>query len=357
MTLARQMEALRSSVALTPLAHVAALRLLSEDAFSLLELLSTRPLFLRESQMCHTLFLNEDASIFADAYIASGEDGYYILAEGPGEEKLLAYIKRVIQERMPSSNITLEALSSTHELWGINGPFAWELTSSVLGPPVLGMPYLTLLHTGETICFRGGKTGEYGYDLLIPKGEAASLKARLEEAGKALDLIEISLEALDRGALENWHFCIRTLRRSRWADPLTPLELQLQWRVGYDRDFVGASALRARREEGAKVRATCFCAADEVAPGQSVWLGQEEIGEVLSAGWSFARGEWVGAVLLKNQLAHPGVSAEVETPKGRVQLTTKTAPLLNNLSLHLDPHRHSYQTRATEVFPPLVVVR
>jgi glycine cleavage system aminomethyltransferase T len=350
MKLSNELEVLRSSVGLTRMGHVAVVRIVGDDAFALLDMLSPRALFLRESQVRHTLLLHEDASIFADVYMAYGEDGHYLFAEGCSEEELLNHLHRCIEQKQLKS-LMLQGLSSTYELWDLNGPFAWELAAAVLGAPVLGMPFLTLLHAGEIICLRGGKTGEFGYSLLAPKGDG--LQAKIEEAGPAFGLQTVSLAALDRCSLENWHFCIRSLRKTRW-DPLTPLELQLQWRVSYERDFIGSSALRARRERGIEVRATCFCTDAEVSAGQSLWLGNELVGEVLSAGWSHARSEWVGSALLQLAVAHPGVSLKVLTPNGET-ITTKSTPLLNNLSLYVDPHRHSFQTKGNESFPPLVI--
>ena len=75
----------------------------------------------------------------------------------------------------------MTSLQASHELWGLNGPYAWELASALLGPAVLGMTYLSLLRgpapggDDEVICFRAGKTGEYGYDLLVPRRGRGSL--------------------------------------------------------------------------------------------------------------------------------------------------------------------------------------
>src|SRR6185295_17212971 len=96
-----------------------------------------------------------------------------------------------------------------------------------------------------------------------------AIEARLGEVGAPLDLARVSLEALDVCALESWHFSMRTIEG--WTSPLTPIELQLQWRVGYARAFVGAEALRAHRLS-AKVRATCFLTAEPIAPGTRVLL-------------------------------------------------------------------------------------
>jgi len=355
-TLQAEIETLRGAAGLTRLDHVAGLRIEGKDAFAILDLLSTRPLFLREGQIGHSLFLREDAGLFADAFVCFGEDAFYVLCEGPSQSELLAYVQAERARRLPGADASVEGLSEGFELLGVNGPYAWEVVAELLGPSVLGMPYLTLMHVEAGLCLRAGKTGEYGYDLLVRRQEAAALGARLREVGEPLGLREVSLAALDQCGLENWHFSMRTLRETRFAVPLTPFELQLQWRVGYDREFVGAAALRARRVQPGAMRATSFRAAAEVAAGDLVRLGQDTVGELLAAGYSCTRGEWVGMALLPRALAHPRIAVLAVARADRlVPIETMAPPLINNLSLHVDPHRHSYRTREKERFPELVV--
>ena len=76
------------------------------------------------------------------------------------------------------------------------------------------------------------------------RGRLRRFTASSSRFGAAFDSALVSREALDVCALENWHFSMRTLRETALASPLTPIELQLQWRVVYARDFVGATALR-----------------------------------------------------------------------------------------------------------------
>jgi aminomethyltransferase len=352
---AEDLRAMRESVVLADLDHVVVLQVTGEGAFALLDRVSTAPLFLREGEMRHTLFLTEEGRPFADVFIASDENGFFVFAEGPPEDALLAYLER--HRPVGAAPVTVTPLGSSHQLLSLSGPYAWELAAAALGPSVLGMTFLTLLRPPDqdVICFRAGKTGEYGYDLLVPREQSAAWRERLLRLGGPLDLREVGLPALDQAALENWHFNIRALPQASAGVPLTPLELQLQWRLGSERAFVGADALRVRRAAGATVRATCFSAEDAVAAGDRVRLGDEAVGEVLVASWSHTRQEQVGTALIATRYAHPGIDAfVVDSAAGPVRMRTRTPPLLDNRSLYVEPHRHTYATRATETFPPLV---
>ena len=302
--------------------------------------------------MRHTLLLREDAGVFADVYIGSADDGLYVLAEGPTEAELAGWLEALRARRFPSSRVEVRSHAEERVTLGIDGPYAWEVVSGLLGRAVLGMPYLTLLRRDDVLCLRAGKTGEYGYLLVAPRSQGVELEARLAEVGRPLGLVTVGREALDVCALENGHFSMRTLRDTALARPLTPIELQLQWRVAYDREFVGSEALRARRAEGPRVRATSFTAEGPLSPGQPVRLGDDDVGEVLAASVSPTLGGWVGTALLARRLAHPHVELTSTSAGGPVRVTTRTPPLVDNLSLHVDPHKHSFATRATAISPP-----
>ncbi|HYV46085.1 MAG TPA: hypothetical protein VFA20_14545 [Myxococcaceae bacterium] len=350
-----ELRALRGAAGLSKLDHVRPIRFRGDGAFDLLDALVSSRLFVRENEMVQTLLLDPEGLPFADAVIAQEEDALLLLAEGPSMEALLAHVRRVKEERCPSAAVEIEDLSTGHALFGVDGPYAWEVAAEALGPDVLGAPYLSFVRLLDAVLFRAGKTGEYGYLVLAPSGAAGEIWSRLRTIGAAQGAVEVSLAALDHCALENWHFSMRLYEPVARGLHLTPLELQLQWRVDRQKDFVGAPALKARRDAGLAGRVTCFTAGSEVRAGQPVHLGDARQGTVLEAAWSPFREEWIGWAYLDLAVAWPGLSAlKVAGAGGPVAVTTRSPPLLSNRSLHVDPHRHSHQTRDQDEFPPLV---
>lgn len=354
-SLESMLAALRSASAVTRMTHVHALRLGGAGALELLDPLTTSRLFAREGQMLQTLLLDEEARIFADAFVCADEDAWLLLAEGPSPAELRAHIDRVHRDRAPAAQVSVTDLLADHELWSLDGPYSWEVASTLLGPELLGAPYLSFLRAGEVTCFRAGKTGEYGYLLLVPRPVAEATWAELWRVGEPLGLVEANLAALDQCALENWHFTHRALGdRARGAE-LTPAELQLRWRLDPKKDFVGAEAVRRRIAAGCRERVTCFVAGRSVAPGQSVCLDDEVVGWVLQAGWSPVRGDWVGWAMVETALASPGIRRfHVVGAEGPVPIETRSPPVIDNRSLFVDPRKHRYATRAEHEFPPLV---
>jgi glycine cleavage system aminomethyltransferase T len=333
-----EIDAIRTSAALSDLPHVAYLRVRGDDALAVVDKLCPAELVLREGQLLHTLLLNDDATVFADLYVGRDDDTFWLIGEGPTPSQLAA---RVCAEAA-GARIDIETLNDTHIALGVNGPYAWELLGEVMGPEIIGLPFASLFHFDEWLCVRAGKTGEYGYDLLVPRGEIAAARARLAEVGRRFDLGTASLEALDHCALENWFFNIRR----EGAAGVTPLELQLQWRISRRKEFTGAAALRARRQAGITRRLTSVVSAERLAVGDTLQLDGAVAGTLVNAGWCAPRREWIGLALVDIAVALPGVDF------GGVR--SYSAPAFANRSLFVNPQRHSWFTRDEEPLPPMV---
>jgi len=344
-SLVQEVKALRSAVGLSRPTHVTMVQVAGVDALEFLQGVCAQTPYLRVGRVRSTLLLRDDGEVFADVLVVNMGDWLFVLAEGPDERELLDWLED-LRHRAPKKQVSIRSMADEWVLFGVDGPYAWELVVALLGRAILGMPYLSLLARDETLCIRAGKTGEYGYLLAVPRSAEDATWNALVDLGAPLDAVRVGLEALDVCALESWHFSMRTLRSTALVPRLTPLELQLQWRVAYAREFIGAAALRARKSEGARARVTCFVAGGPVAPGDSVRLGDVEVGEVLASVSSPTVGAVIGSVLLSTRFAHPHLDLVARTATGDVPLRTCCAYLVENLSLHVHPHLgHTYATR------------
>ncbi len=340
--------ALRLATAWSRSGHVSRVRLAGADAFSALDAICPSELHLRDGRIMATLLLNDDATIAADLFVCRDDDEFILLAEGMSGPQLLGWIRGAAPA---STRIALEDLGADHGLISVHGPYAWELLGEVLGPDVIGLPYLSFLRTDGITCFRTGKTGEYGYDLLVRNEELAAMAERLRAPGATFDLVEIGLDTLDQAALENWFFNIRR----EGAVGATPLELQLQWRVSYRKSFPGSAALLERRRAGPTARLTMLTTGEPIEVGAAVRAGDRRIGMIVNAGDSGTREEVVALALLERAYAASGIDLyTVESSAGRVPARTVSPPLINNRSLYVSPQLHSYAAREQEAFPPLV---
>jgi aminomethyltransferase len=334
--------AVRASVALGDGAHVAAVRVTGPGAQDLLDRVSPRDLFVRSGQMLHTLLLDDEGAPLADVYLCCDEDDYIVLGEGLGGPALAA----LLYADAGGLDVDIVDQSGSHAVVTLDGPYAWELLAEVTTPDVIGLPYLGFFHEGRFTCFRAGKTGEYGYELLVPRERLPELRATLLDAGRRYELREASLAALDLCRLEGGFFNVRREVRPG----LTPVELQLSWRVGADRTYRGSGAVAAHRR-APRGRVTTIVAESEIRTDAAVELDGERVGSVLHAGPSHTRGDWIGLALLDLAVAHAGLDG---FSCGGAAVRTASSPVLNNRSVYVDPQRHSWLARDREAFPPLV---
>lgn len=344
--LADEIKAIRTATAISDANHVAVVRLSGEDAFEVLDKTCSCDLYLQDAQMRFALLLTEDGRMLADIYVCRDDEDYLVLAEGVSRPTLVDIF------RQTDKRIEVRDLSDEYDMLSLHGPFAWEFLAEFAGPDVIGLPYLSLFHLEDLICFRGGKTGEYGYDLLVPKTESKSTRDRMFEVGAAFDLTEVSLDAVDHCSFENWFFNAR----KEGQMGLGPLELGLQWRVSYGKEYVGSAALAAQRKSGRKQRTVCALSRS-LLPNSPVTTKQGEvIGRVLRSEHSPTIDAYMNMVLLDSAYAYSGLDSYVvkadDAPE--IQILTVSPPVINNRSLYVNAQKHSYATRETHAFPALV---
>jgi aminomethyltransferase len=335
--------AIRSGVALCEPRHVGFLRLAGEDAFALLDRVVPAELHLRDAMLLQTVLLDEEAHPIADLYVGRDDEEFLLVSEGLDAAGLASLLER----HAGGARVTCTPLEPARRAFQVDGPYAWELMSELVGPEIVGLPYANLFHVGDWLCMRAGKTGEYGYTLLVPHGEAEATRARLSELGKKYEMGSSTVDDLDQCALENWFFNIRREGRAG----VTPIELQLQWRVSYRKQFVGAAALARRRAEGIRRRLTCLVGPGPMRAGEAILRDGANVGELVNCGFSSVRGDWVGLALVDLAVAHPGLDGFALD--GGAPLRTVAPPVLNNRSLYVSPQRHAFATRSGDNFPPL----
>ncbi|MGH7613591.1 MAG: glycine cleavage T C-terminal barrel domain-containing protein [Gemmatimonadales bacterium] len=337
--------AVRSSAAMSRLDHVHNIRIRGDNAFAAIDRLFTRDLYLRDGQMIHGLLLDEAAHVFADCYLASDDEEFFLLAEGPERHELLDYLRR---HSAAFDDVEILDAGDGHRLIGLDGPYAWEVLARLVGQEVVGLPYLTFFFFEDLLCCRAGKTGEFGYVIIAPEEAAEGTWGRLADAGRELDVAEVTLDVLDHCALENWFFNVRAEGRR----PVMPLELQLQWRVSRRKQYVGSDALRERRQARVARRLTCLLSDSPIEVEDVVRYGAEELGQVVNAGFSPVRDDWVALALLDTAYAYPGIDDFRVGTEG-IRARSVSPPVVNNRSLYVNPQVHSYATRHETDFPSL----
>lgn len=336
--LPREIAALRTSCAIARTDATRVVRLRGEDARAAALWVLPSRLHLRDAQARQSLLLDERGRPIADVVVCADDEDYLLLIEGPGDP--VAHVRAHVRANVEVIDETIE-----HEVLEVHGPWAWELVAEVLGEDLLALPYLNFFRVDEGLCVRAGRTGEFGYQLVVARASAGELWERLLARGAELDVAPVSAETLSLCAFESWFF-----DAAHVPPGATPIELQLQWRLATDRDFLGRDAIERRRPEITHQQ-VCLLSAHELAKGDPVVLGGREIGVVTRAAFSPVRGETIASALVPRPLAHGGID-RFECRGARVR--SCAPPLIDNRSLYVDARRHSYRTRDELAFGPLV---
>lgn len=290
-----------------------------------------------------SFLLAEDGSVFAECYVVSSRDSILLLTEGRDKVEVAAYL----QENIENFDAQVKDVSDQYAMLQLDGPYAWEVLKDLIGVKVLGLRYLETLDNqkigNSTVqIIRSGKTGEFGYSLLVPHDQALECWDTLMKTGERYEILPVGVEALDLCRLEN-RFPNMRLDCAKVANPF-----EMNCRVMFDREkdeHLGRAAIEELLESGPARRIIGFVVADEsnVVPqlGEKVTLAGEVVGEVVNAGYSYLLGKSIGLALVCNQVAYVGIGYHV----GDREVTTSSAPFVFNKSMDIRPQEHSFHTK------------
>jgi aminomethyltransferase len=161
---------------------------------------------------------------------------------------------------------------------------------------------------------RTGYTGADGFELYCAAREATPLFEALLEAGRAHGLVPAGLGARDTLRLE----AALPLYGQELDADTTPLEAGLERFVELDRDFIGAAAIRRRRDAGFTQALVGFEVMDRgiARTGYPVLAAGAPVGRVTSGGPSPTLSRAIGLAYVPSELAAIGTALEIEV-RGR----------------------------------------
>jgi aminomethyltransferase len=185
------------------------------------------------------------------------EDGV-ILRHGPDEfvltaaEPNLAYFADLVGRL----DVGIEEISEDWAVLAVQGPRSRDLLAS-LTPDVARLPYFGLISTSiarvPVHVSRTGFTGDLGYEIWVPAGDALKIWDAVWGVSRGQGVIPIGMNALYMARIEAGLVLLDVdfhSSRFAWtdADRTTPLELGLGWMfrdlAADDRAFIGRDAIR-----------------------------------------------------------------------------------------------------------------
>ena len=174
--------------------------------------------------------------------------------------------------------------SARYAMLAVQGPRALEIMQTLTAVDLAGINYYWSAY-GEVANVRAtisrtGYTGEDGIEVLVPPQAADRLWQTILEAGQPAGLIACGLGARDTLRLEAG----MRLHGNDIDETTTVLEAGLGWTIGWNKDFIGAEALREQKATGVSRKLVGFEVVDRgiARQGHDIYIGDAKAGVVTS---------------------------------------------------------------------------
>jgi len=323
-------QATRERVALYDMTSLKKAEVTGAGALELLQKLTTNQLDKPVGSVTYTLILDKAGGIRSDIIVARlGEEHFQVGLNGPRD---IEWMERHLPE---DGSVRVRDITAGTCCVGVWGPNARELVQSLsednLSGEAFGFFKARRIHVREVpvTALRLSYVGELGWELYTTADLGLKLWDLLWEAGQPLGVI-----AGGRGAFNG----LRLEKGYRmWGTDMTtehdPYEAGLGFTVKLDTgDFIGREALLRRKDEGPRLKLTCFILEDPgvvVMGNEPVWSGDRAVGYVTSAAYGYSVGKSIAYAWIPPGLSGEGERVEIQYFGERHGATGAEEPLFD----------------------------
>jgi aminomethyltransferase len=251
--------AVRNSAGLFDLSHMGEVWVTGPDAAAFLDYaLAGKLSAVAVGKAKYSLICQEDGGIIDDLISYRRSEEKYLVVPNAGNAKVVA---AALAERAAGFDVTVEDVSAETSLIAVQGPNAEAILLTLVPAEqhslVTELKYYAAVEVGITVngavqdllLARTGYTGEDGFEIYVPNGDAAGLWEALLEAGDGHGLIPAGLACRDSLRLEaGMPLYGNELSRegNPYAAGLGPVVS-----LAKESDFIGKAALAELKARGA----------------------------------------------------------------------------------------------------------
>jgi len=328
--------AIRNSAALIDISPLYKYRLTGADATRLVDRIITRDLRkVSVGQVIYTPWCDEHGKVIDDGTVSRLEENVYRwTAADPS--------LRWFTQNAVGLDVEIEDISETVAALALQGPTSGRLLNQVVeGADIANLKYFRV--TTGTIAgvavevSRTGYTGDLGYEVWIPAGDAVRVWDALIEHGRAFDIKPTGMLALDVARIEAGLLLIDIdFNSSKKAlideQKYSPYEMGLGRLVSLDKgNFVGQKALAEESKRGAprqivgleiawpefesiyeKVGLPPAVSSIASRVAVPVYSNGTQLGKATSTTWSPTLKKMIALATIKSDFAKPGTRVEIE---------------------------------------------
>lgn len=322
-------KAVRERVGVFDISHMGQFLVSGRDAGAFLNRVLTNDISrLAPGQGQYTLMLNDAGGVIDDliAYRTSDREFFLVVNASKIDEDWAHLSKHVIEEE----DVSMANASAMTGGLAVQGPRSPEVFRAVFGPDAAYPEHNTIFIAATDVGFLWlcgtGYTGEEGFELFMPKDQAAAWFRRCVNAARDQGGTVCGLGARDTLRLEMGY----PLNGNDLSPERTPLQAGLGFFVAMDKgDFIGRDTLARQKAEGLPDKLTAFRmigAAPPPRPHYPVLWNGEVVAEICSGTLSPSLGHGIGMAYLPTGAGQPGTAIEIEIRGRRFPAETCKKP-------------------------------
>lgn len=304
-------QTVRKFAGLFDVSHMGEIDIRGPQALDLVQYVTTNDASkLEYGQAQYSVMCREDGGAIDDCIVYKMRDGYMIVVNASNRVKDRDWISHHAQK----FDCEVNDRSDDVALIAIQGPRAEKILAQITDANLQAIRYYHFdegkVADAAAIISRTGYTGEDGFELYLPVGDAVKVWRRLLEVGAAEGLSPAGLGARDSLRLEMGY----ALYGNDIDEKKTPLEAGLGWVTKLDKgDFLGAEALRTLKEKGVRQKLVGFVLKEKGFPrhGYEVRAGGQGVGEVTSGTVSPSVENGVGLAYVATEASKIGTPIEI----------------------------------------------
>ena len=314
--------AVRTRAGLFDVSHMGEIEIAGSDALALVQLLTSNDASkLAVGQAQYSALMTPAGTFVDDVLVYRLADEHYLLVVNAGNI-VKDYDWIAAEGRQRGGDAAVVNASSRYALIALQGPEAQSVLQSLTAIDLTTIRYYWFAH-GEVAAVRStvsrtGYTGEDGFEIFVPPGQAERVWLALAEAGRPVDLRLCGLGARDTLRLE----AAMRLYGNDMDEQTTVLEAGLGWIVGWQKeDFLGAGTLRAQKANGLERKLVAFEMQNRAIArhGYPVMSGGTQVGVVTSGTHTPFLKKAIGFAMVPVAMAAVGTPIEIEIRGRREQ--------------------------------------
>lgn len=276
----------------------------------------------------YTFLLNENGGVIDDLIVYQLDTEEYLLVVNASKiDEDFAWLTKQAEG---VADLTLVNRSDDYAGLAIQGPSSTAFFKKFFGASAV-LPERNGVGTvskGNVQAYvaRTGYTGEDGFELFLPAGEAASFWQQILAEGAEFGLKPAGLGARDTLRLEMCY----PLNGNDLSPEKTPLEAGLGFFVELEKPFIGRDTLLQQKRDGVPTRLVAFKILDKAPPPRAHYPVVKDgvvIGETCSGSLSPSLGCGIGLAYLPADVAKVGTPIEIDIRGRRFAAVIEKKPL------------------------------